>query len=71
MIHDPLVTTTQAAFLHGVAPATIRSWAARGLLTAERRDGRTALYRLSAVDEAEYQSRGRDTTGRTSRRATL
>lgn len=68
MIHDPLVTTQQAAFLHGVAQATIRSWAARGLLTPERRDGRTPLYRLSDVDEAEYVSRTRDATGRASRR---
>jgi len=70
MIHDPLVTTQQAAHLHGVDPATVRSWASRGLLTPERRDGRSPLYRLSAVDEAEYLSRTRDTTGRTTRRAT-
>lgn len=68
MIHDPLVTTAQAAHLHGVAPATIRSWAARGLLTAECRDGQAPLYRLSDVDEAEHLSRIRDATGRTSRR---
>jgi DNA-binding transcriptional MerR regulator len=68
VIHDPLVTTAQAAFLHGVEPATIRSWASRGLLTAERRDGRSPLYRLSDVDEAEHLSRTRDNTGRTSRR---
>jgi len=68
VIHDPLVTTRQAAALHGVEAATVRSWAARGLLKAERRDGRTPLYRLSDVDEAEYVSRTRDTTGRTSRR---
>jgi DNA-binding transcriptional MerR regulator len=68
LIHDPLVTTSQAAQAHGVAPATIRSWANRGLLTPARRDGRTPLYRLSDVDEAEYLSRTRDTTGRTTRR---
>ena len=68
MIHDPLVTTQQAAMLHGVDAATVRSWAARGLLKADRRDGRRPLYRLSDVDEAEYLSRTRDTTGRTSRR---
>jgi len=68
MIHDPLVTTAQAAHLHGVAQGTIRSWAARGLLTAERRDGRSPLYRLSDVDEAEFLSRTRDTTGRASGR---
>ena len=68
MIHDPLVTTAQAAFLHNVEAATIRSWAARGILKAEIRDGRTPLYRLSDVDEAEFLSRSRDTTGRTSRR---
>lgn len=68
MIHDPLVTTAQAAHAHGVAQETIRSWAARGLLKPERRDGRTPLYRLSDVDEAEYLSRTRDTTGRTARR---
>ena len=70
MIHDPLVTTAQAAALHGVAQATIRSWAARGLLTAERRDHRGAMYRLSDVDEAEYVSRTRDTTGRSTGRDT-
>lgn len=68
MIHDPLVTTAQAAELHGVDPATIRSWASRGLLVAERRDGRSPLYRLSDVDSAEHLSRTRDTTGRASRR---
>lgn len=68
MIHDPLVTTAQAAHLHGVAAGTIRSWAARGLLKPERRDGRSPLYRLSAVDEAEYLSRTRDVTGRSAGR---
>lgn len=69
MIHDPLVTTQQAADLHGVDAATIRSWAARGLLKAERRDGRSPLYRLSDIDDAEHLSRTRDTTGRATRRA--
>lgn len=68
MILDPLVTTAQAALAHGVEPATVRSWAARGLLTAACRIGRQPLYRLSDVDEAEYVSRTRDSTGRTSRR---
>ena len=68
MIHDPLVTTAQAALLHGVAQATIRSWATRGLLVAEVHVGRSPLYRLSDVDEAEHLSRTRDTTGRSSRR---
>lgn len=70
MIHDPLVTTTQAAHIHGVKPGTVRSWAARGLLTPELRLAGQPLYRLSAVDEAEHAARTRDTTGRTQTRTT-
>jgi DNA-binding transcriptional MerR regulator len=68
VIDDPLVTTAQAALLHGVAQATIRSWAARGLLTPERHVGKVPMYRLSDVDEAELKARQRDVSGRTTKR---
>lgn len=68
MIHDPLVTTAQAALLHGVAQATIRSWAARGLMAPEGHDGRSPLYRLSEVDKAELKARQRDVSGRSTKR---
>lgn len=68
MIHDPFVTTQQAAEIHGVDVATVRQWASRGLLVAAGRVGRSPYYLLSDVDEAEYVSRTRDTTGRASRR---
>lgn len=68
MIHDPFVTTQQAADLHGVEASTIRQWASRGLLHAAGHVGRSPFYRLSDVDEAEHLSRTRDTTGKASRR---
>ena len=70
MIHDPFVTTQQAAQIHGVDAATVRQWASRGLLAPAGRIGRSPYYRLSDVDEAEHLSRTRDNTGRASRRAT-
>lgn len=69
MIHDPLVTTKQAAAAHGVDATTIRQWVSRGLLHSAGKVGKSAVYRLSDVDEAEYLSRTRDTTGRATRRA--
>src|SRR5690242_521090 len=70
VIHDPYVTTQQAAEIHGVDASTVRQWASRGLLVAAGRIGRQPYYRLSDVDRAEHLSRNRDKTGRASRRDT-
>jgi len=65
---DMLITTAQAAALHDVAPATIRDWRRRGILTPVATVAGRHLYRLRDVDEAEYVTRTRDTTGRARQR---
>lgn len=67
-MNDPLITTKQAALLHDVAESTIRAWVARNLLKPAARIGRALYYRTSDVDEAEYQARIRDVSGRSKAR---
>ncbi len=65
-----LLTTTEAALLAGRKPGTVRSWAARGHLTAKGADaaGRP-LYAAEDVWDVERDTRHRDRTGRSRRTA--
>ena len=44
-----LVTPKQAAARLGIAPSTLRAWAARGLIKATKIDGRTVGYTPAAI----------------------
>lgn len=63
-----VVTTNQAAALHDVAPATVRSWVLRGLLHPFAKVEGVAFYRVEDVDRAEMLARQRDVSGRAQRR---
>lgn len=47
------ITTGEAARLYGVAPSTIRSWVARSLITPSGTEGRSHLFRIQDLREAE------------------
>ena len=61
------ITTTEAATLAGVTPATIRTWTRRGHLTPTGRTGRTNTYNPTDVIQCEA---ARWDTGRTRRHTT-
>lgn len=56
---DSLITTTEAASLAGVAVATIRKWAQRGLICEQGRDPETnrPLFRFIDIARAEHKTR--------------
>jgi len=62
-----LVTTEDAARLADVDVATIRQWRRRGHLQPAGRRGRSTLYRVEDVWEAEVQTHQRDRSGRAAR----
>lgn len=67
---DRLLTTSEAALLAGRKPATVRTWAARGHLTAKVTDLRgRPLYAVEDVWDVERDTRRRDRTGRSRRTA--
>lgn len=63
-----VVTTNQAATLHDVSPATIRSWVLRGLLHPYAKVEGVSFYRVEDVDHAEMLARSRDVSGRSQKR---
>lgn len=51
------LTTTMAAMSAGVAPATIRDWVRRGILTRCGGSPKRPLYRVADVDAARYAAK--------------
>ncbi|WP_327268796.1 helix-turn-helix domain-containing protein [Streptomyces sp. NBC_01218] len=51
------LTTSMAAMSAGVAPATIRDWRRRGLLTPCGGSPKRPLYRLADVNAARYAAK--------------